>query len=267
MRIFIVTDLEGVAGVDTFYVQTSPDGPGYARSCRLLTAEVNAAVAGFLAGGASDVIVWDGHGPGAVVFEELHPQARLLAGRPCPPKRVWERTFAEADGIAFVGQHAMAGTPGASLAHTMNSRTVEQYTLDGRPIGEFGLWAHFAGAYGVPVFFLSGDDAACREAEALVTGIVTAVTKEGFAANYALSLSKERSRSLIRQRSELALASLPRGCPPPLSPEAPPHVLVKTFRTEADCDAACRSLPPFAVRQDAHAVRYTHDSLKELLFA
>ena len=87
MRIFIVTDLEGVAGVDTFYVQTSPDGPGYARSCRLLTAEVNAAVAGFLAGGASDVIVWDGHGPGAVVFEIYDtlkdPQEKKnLAGTP-----------------------------------------------------------------------------------------------------------------------------------------------------------------------------------------
>ena len=81
MKVYVGTDLEGVAGVSTFYVQTSPEGRYYEAAKKLLTAEVNAAIEGMLETGADDILVSDGHGPGAIAFEELHERAKLLHGR------------------------------------------------------------------------------------------------------------------------------------------------------------------------------------------
>jgi D-aminopeptidase len=63
-RIFIMTDIEGVAGVTSFKDQTFGDGRYHDHAKRLLTAEVNAAVEALLEGGVEEVLVADGHGPG-----------------------------------------------------------------------------------------------------------------------------------------------------------------------------------------------------------
>src|ERR1035438_8514660 len=55
--VFVVTDGEGVAGICR-QEQTEPTDNELRQ---LLTGEVNAAVDGFLAGGADEVVVWDGH--------------------------------------------------------------------------------------------------------------------------------------------------------------------------------------------------------------
>jgi hypothetical protein len=60
-RIFIVTDLEGVGGVNSAEEQLLPGQRRYDESRRLLAGEVNAAVEGVLKGGASEVVIWDGH--------------------------------------------------------------------------------------------------------------------------------------------------------------------------------------------------------------
>ncbi len=66
MKIFLMTDLEGVAGVKNAVDWIYPTSPFYAVACRLLTGEVNAAVSGFFDAGASEVLVADGHGAGAI---------------------------------------------------------------------------------------------------------------------------------------------------------------------------------------------------------
>ena len=86
MRVLMGTDVEGVAGVVSFDAQSRPTGRYYDQTKRLATAEVNAAVEGLLAAGAEDVLVIDGHGPGGLSFEDIHPEARLLHGRPVAPR-------------------------------------------------------------------------------------------------------------------------------------------------------------------------------------
>jgi D-amino peptidase len=78
MRVFMMTDLEGVAGVVTFDDHTYTTGKYYENSRSLLTGEINAAIDGLLAAGVDDVIVRDGHGSGGIVFEELHPAAKIM---------------------------------------------------------------------------------------------------------------------------------------------------------------------------------------------
>ena len=96
MKILMMTDLEGVSGVVSFVDQGYADGRYHERAKKLLTAEVNAVVDGLLAAGATDVLVIDGHGPGGMCFEDLHPRARMLHGK-WPPWTQMAGFFGEFD--------------------------------------------------------------------------------------------------------------------------------------------------------------------------
>jgi len=121
------------------------------------------------------VVVWDGHGTGGLLPELMDPRARYMPGR--TPVR--ERLAAGVSALYFVGQHARAGTPGAPLGHTYSSRTVAEYRLNGRSVGEFGCLAALAGELGVPTVFIGGDDRAVAEARELIPDIVGVATKIG----------------------------------------------------------------------------------------
>src|SRR5215204_3250843 len=136
MKVFMVTDMEGVAGVVSFSQQSFPDGKYYDEAKKLETAEVNAAVDGLLDAGVSDVLVWDGHGAGGISFEDLHPAAKLLHGRPSPPWSRLNEVIAQYDVVVIVGQHAMAGTSTGNQNHTQNSTSIDYYKLNDKLIGE-----------------------------------------------------------------------------------------------------------------------------------
>jgi D-amino peptidase len=215
-KIFFITDLEGVAGVQRWQ-QTRERGAQYEQAIRLLTAEVNAAVDGVLdAQAEADVVVWDGHGSGGIDVERLHPKARFIPRGPISPPYFLDEGF---DALFFVGQHAMAGTPNAPLSHTYSSRTVEYYRLNGIPMGEFGCRAALAGSLGVPTVFISGDDKAVAEARALVPGIYGAAVKEGRGIELAIHLSPRRARQLIHESAAEAMRHI--GDIPPVVLQPP----------------------------------------------
>src|SRR5436305_685447 len=127
VQLYILTDIEGRAGVANFEDYSYATGRFHAVSRRLLTLEVNAAVEGALAAGATEILVLDGHGSGAINVDELHPDALLLHGTGYPRTLGLERGF---DALFFVGQHAMSNAARAGLAHTYSSRTIEQARLN-----------------------------------------------------------------------------------------------------------------------------------------
>jgi D-amino peptidase len=203
-RVHMITDLEGPAMVFRFeQTRTRELSPEKLAAMRMLTAEVNACIDGILDFDPdADVVVWDGHGSGGIVYEAFHPQARLLPHAHTPAPYGLDETF---DALFFVGQHAMAGTPNAPLAHTYSSRTVEHYKLNGLYIGEFGMRAYMAGTrFGVPTAFLAGDDKAVSEAQALVPNLVGVATKQGTGLESALSLAPKRAQELIRAGAKQA---------------------------------------------------------------
>lgn len=212
MKIYIVTDLEGSAGVNRWVQTREGETPEKARAMRLLTRELNAAIAGILdADPEAEVIVFDGHGPGGLVFELLHPRAQtILHGRFTRDDYLLDESF---DALFFVGQHAMAGVAKAPLCHTYSSRTVEHYKINGEFIGEIGCRALLAGSYGVPTVFLSGDDKACVELNSLVPDAVTVATKQGLGVELALHLSPREARERIRQGAAEATRRA-KGLPP-----------------------------------------------------
>ena len=63
MKVFLMTDLEGICGVDSIDMIDEAT-PGYCRAQELLMQETNAAVAGAVRAGAETILVFDGHGGG-----------------------------------------------------------------------------------------------------------------------------------------------------------------------------------------------------------
>ena len=171
---------------------------------RILTGEVNAAIEGVLAAGATEVLVWDSHGPSNncnnLYLEDLHPEAWVIIGWKGLPEfyPLLDETFAAG---LYVGGHAMAGTPHATLPHTATE-------VNGKRLGEVGMFAAMCGWYDVPMVFLSGDKAAVEEVKEVVPGIHHVVTKEAFGPYSAKTRVPQKSSELIRHETERAVCSV-----------------------------------------------------------
>lgn len=263
MKVLMMTDLEGVAGVVSFEKQGYADGIYHEAAKRLLTLEVNAAIEGLLAVGVEDVLVLDMHGPGGISFEDLHPAAKLMHGRPLAPQAVLDAVYRTYDVGVMIGQHAMAGVSDGNLAHTQSSRHIDSYTLNGKPIGEIAQFALYCGGLGLPLIFLSGDHAACQEVEELIPGITTATVKQGLSRESAITLSKEASRDLIRRRIQLAIQRQERDPLPPLVWD-PPYVLEKRYFHTDTADRAAAE--PGVERVDAQTVRVRGDDILDVIY-
>jgi len=198
--IFLITDAEGVGGV----CRQDQTDPKDQEMRQLLTGEINAAVEGFLAGGADEVIVWDGHdGSQTLSTLTIHPKAKLLIGA-LPASMLMERRFSA---VAYVGQHSRADVRGGVMAHSFNSLGIQNMLLNGKPVGEIDVIAAMAGHFGTPAIMLSGDQAAADELHAIVPQAEVAVVKEGIGRYACISLSATAARDVIR---EAARRSVPK---------------------------------------------------------
>jgi len=270
MRIYISVDMEGIAGV-VHEDQTNPVDSRcageYGRFRRLMTQEANAAIEGALAGGATQILVNDSHWTMRnLLAEELHSAAELLAGGP--------KTWSMMEGIergwdlaAFIGYHAKAGTPQAILDHTYTDRILD-VRLNGCSVGELGINAALAGAFGVPLAVVSGDQALAQEAKELLgDGVQAVVVKEAVSRNAARSLAPEGARRLIFEAMRQAVArQAPKGAKP-LTPfrVASPTALEVDFSVTVEADHA--AMVPGFVRAGPRTVAFRHEDYREVFRA
>lgn len=208
MRIYISADMEGVTGlVDADDVQ--PGGRDYERGRLMMAEDVNAAVRGAIAAGATDIIVNDAHGPMRNILpESLHPAVRLIRGKP-KHMGMLEGLTSEHDAVLCVGYHSRAGALGV-LSHSFMGHEIEDMWLDGRPVGEIGLAHATAAALGVPVAVLTGDDCACAEMtewDASVTTVAVKYARDRFAAELR---SAEEARAAIEKAVAASLSAVPK---------------------------------------------------------
>ena len=205
-RVLIITDMEGVGGVNNADEQLLPGQRRYNETRRLLTGEVNSAVEGALAAGANEVVILDGHdGSRSLTVDEIHPRARLLQGRPTPA--TYYMSPNRFDGILFVGQHAMAGAKDGVLAHSQ-SFNVRRIAINGKDVGEIGQAAAIGGYFGIPVIMLSGDQAACDEIRDLQPKAYTVAVKQLAGKGSTLSLSHSEARRQIEDAARKAVAGI-----------------------------------------------------------
>lgn len=257
MKICLMTDVEGVAGVIAFKDYCSPGDRYYEMSKRLLTEEVNAAIDGFFAGGADDITVVDGHGPGAINIELLDERANYERGH---HDRIYPWGLDEEgyDAIAFVGQHAKSGTPYSHITHT-GSFDCYDLQINGLSVGEYGEIALCGMELGIPTIFASGEEALCREAEALTPGVITAGVKRGLLDDKhkrgltvleysqsklsAFHLNPKKACKLIRQKAEEAVLAFKADPTQFKFPDIkPPYTLHAEYRSNPEKGAPRRKL-------------------------
>lgn len=264
-KIFIGTDIEGVAGVVSFTDQAYADGKYYEQAKRLLTGEINAAIEGLLEAGVEDILISNGHGPGAVHYETLHPQAKLIHGRPGASHSVRDPIVTQYDAAIMIGQHAMCGTADGNMNHTQSSGSIEYYKLNGQEIGETAQFALYQGALGLPLIFLSGDHAACNEAAELIAGITTAAVKQGLSRSAAISLAAPKAHEFIRKGAKLAVEKQNKTPIPPLVWPGP-YLLEKRFlfTNTAEGYQGHRLLHKIL---DSKTVQLKSDTIQDIIYA
>jgi D-amino peptidase len=212
VRVHVISDMEGVAGI-VKWQQTTGGEKAYDEGRVLYTEEINAAVRGAKAAGATEIVVMDCHGAGgAYDFNSLVPE---LLDPVCEyvVQQEWTEytAFLESgcDAALFVGMHAMAGTADGVLSHTVSGQAWQNLRFNGRLVGETGINAALCGNWGVPVLLVTGDRAVCAEARELLGERLTTVeVKEGLGRFSARMQTPSRARELIEEGARQALSDL-----------------------------------------------------------
>jgi len=257
MNVYMMTDMEGISGIRS-PDETEPDTPNYEAARGFLCGDINAAVAGAFDGGATEVLVRDGHWHGFNILLDLMDPRALYVGRCasgwCPGL---DETF---DAAFFVGAHAMAGTPNAFLEHTMSPASWLDYKVNGRSFGEEGQFGAYCGSYGVPVVLVTGDEAACREADGFFPGCETVAVKRATGRNSANCIHPETAQEMIRAGAQRAIQRAKEIRP--FVVDFPAEVVMQYMRTDfADSMATKRGVK----RVNSRTVTWTAANPSELL--
>jgi D-amino peptidase len=215
VKVFISFDMEGVAGI-VDWSQCRPPGQPYEEGRRLLLGEVNAAIDGAMAGGATEVVCNDSHGtmnnldPAA-----LHGRATYVSGRH-KPMYMMQGLDATADVVFMVGYHGSISGESSVLSHTYNPSVVSHVELNGTRVGESGINALVALACGVPVGLISGDRQTAAEADPFLPDAERIVVKESLTRFGASNLHPEVARTMITDGARRAVSRAAELKPPPI---------------------------------------------------
>lgn len=236
MKVFISSDMEGTAGV-VDWDQCVSGGSQYAYYTDLLTGEVNAAIEGALAAGATEFLVNDSHSKMANLRPDaLAGRAAYLSGRYKPMYMMegLDDTFAAA---FFVSYHGSAGSRGSVLSHTYFPGAIAEVTVNGQVAGEAGINALAAAAYRVPVVLVTGDATTAEETRRFCPDVRAAVVKRSVTRFAAESLHPQTARDLIRREATAAIEGLATARPPAIDVPVRLDIL---FRTGDYCELAAR---------------------------
>jgi D-amino peptidase len=213
IKIFIETDLEGVSGVYRFSQTRDKGSPENIKACEYFMGDLAAVVNGLRDGGATEILVVDGHGNQAIIPELMVSGAKYVTGLPRPDDNRWslDKSYS---GFVMFGFHAMNGTPDGVLCHTQSSASENRYWYNGVESGELAQSASVAGYYGVPPILVTGDEATCREAKKFFGDqIVTVATKRGLAREAAVLYPFEETRKALYEGAKKAILAIP-NCKP-----------------------------------------------------
>jgi D-amino peptidase len=161
LKVVVLYDMEGVSGLTKAEETDFDSKADYEAARASLTADVNAAIAGLKAGGATEIIVVDGHGSGNSegpdVFEsQLLAPAKMIS-RDRPFDIYMDSYDQSVDAIVAVAMHAGAGNMAGHLSHTYSYADI-QYKVNGTPFNESMILAMGAARYGIPLIMVSGAD-------------------------------------------------------------------------------------------------------------
>lgn len=211
MKVWISFDMEGVAGIVDWEQCRPGGGAAYALGCALLQDEVNAAIEGALAGGATEVVLNDSHSTMANLDpRKIAGNAQYISGRH-KPMYMMQGLDESFDAIFFVGYHGSISGKPSTLSHTYNPEVFSGAKINGEYVGESGINALVADHFGVPIALVTGDSVLHGETRAFAPDAVEVVTKESITRFSAKNLHPSASCAAIRAGAELAMRRVSSG--------------------------------------------------------
>jgi D-amino peptidase len=209
-KVYMSVDVEGITGVVGSHQCPHEGAPLEIK--RLVTEDVNAAIAGAKEAGASVVWVNENHSGRDLLVEEVDPIAEVLTGKP-KPLYTMDGLDESFSCVFMIGLHARAGTANAVLDHTWKTKCVMELRINDKPVGELGLNALIADHYNVPITMVSGDQAMAAEAQDLLGDVECAVVKIGLDRYAARCPHPAVARQRIRDAAYKAVKEIARFRP------------------------------------------------------
>ena len=265
MKILIAADMEGITGV-VHWDQVNPNHPEYSRFRKLMTEDVNAAIRGAFAGGATSVAVTDGHNNGRnILIEELDFRATLNSGSPSPLSMV-QGVDEDVAGVMYVGYHGRMGAVNAILDHTWSDERVSGLWINDRAFGEAGLNGAVCGHFNVPIIMASGDQTLCAEVQEFFGNkIEIAQVKKAVSRMSAECLPPAVTASLIEEVAKRAVINLKSKKAPKPFKVTKPIKMILEFEQSDMADRA--ALMPHAKRTVDRRVEYVADDMVMIYLA
>ncbi len=199
--------MEGLAGQSDpssfdFGTEMYPTGQEW------LAADVNAVADGLFAGGATEVVIADGHGsgnPDPDFRRDLLDERATQLIRDEPYDTYFDLPESEEiDAVAVVGMHAKTGS-GGFASHTFTLGV--DLLINGQSITETELGALSWGRVGVPVIFASGDDRLAADLETM-PWIEFVTVKEATAADDTIPRPVNEARAALREGARRAVQNM-----------------------------------------------------------
>src|SRR5215468_172153 len=214
LKVLLLYDMEGVSGATDFKHTSFSHPTEYTEGRKSLTADVNAAIAGLKAAGASEIVVVDGHGSGNntgpdVLEDQLLPPARTLY-RDAPFDIYMDSYDHSFDAISAVGMHAAAGNSVGFLSHTYTFEDVE-YKVNGVSFNESMILAAGAARLKIPLIMVSGDDQLENEIRRAMPWVKYASVKHAVDRSRAEALPREEASRRIEDAAREGLEKLADG--------------------------------------------------------
>jgi D-amino peptidase len=263
MRIYISVDMEGASGV-TRWEDVATRGQDYQRARSWMTADVNAAVAGARAAGATEFVVEENHGVEMLcnlVLDEIDPDVDVVRGLPRNGPTTAAALDDSFDAMFLVAHHAKVGDYPGYCAHTISYGGYTDVRLDGRSVSEGEIFASIAAQAGVPTALITGDDMVAAEMSKVTPGIETAVVKRALSRTGGWIVPPKRAARIIEAAARRAIEKVTAqqieviDVPTPLRFEID---LGKSFTDEAR--AAFARFPAYELVGE-RTVRFEHDEM------
>jgi D-amino peptidase len=255
MRLYVSSDMEGVAGVCAWeQVDARTPHPDYAIFRRYYTHEVRCAIEGARAAGATEALVNDSHGPMRnLLFDELPADVRVIFGNRKPFSMV-QQAGAGFDGAFFIGYHGAAGDADAVLCHTYTPSVIYEVHVNGVRCSEATINAGLLGHWGVPLLLVTGDRTTVEGIQGEMPWVEGVVVKESIG-NFAVeSMTPLRAQRAIRRVAEEAVRK---------RSKARPYRFDKPVTLDVQLVSAAQAhlvamIPGFE-RTGPRSVRFVHD--------
>ncbi|MBV8343925.1 MAG: M55 family metallopeptidase [Candidatus Eremiobacteraeota bacterium] len=255
MRVYVSSDMEGVAGVCAWeQVDARTPHPDFEIYRGYYTQEVRSAIEGARAAGATGALVNDAHGPMRnLLLDDLPADVRVIFGNRKPFSMVQD-----ADGgfgvAFFIGYHGAAGAADAVLCHPYTPAVIYEVRLNGIPCSEATINAALLGYYGVPLLLVTGDRTTVEDVRSQMPWVRGVVVKDSIGNRAADSMTPAAACRAIRLAAEEAV----RGAAGAELFRIEPPIALDVQLVSAAQAHLVSTIPSF-VRTSARSVRFVHD--------